>query len=148
MLKDEFELLKTLFHQAAEGKNVNLEEMFSHSLKFFEQIREQVIKGSPEEKRAALDMMNQMYSQMMVDTKKISEKSGMDAEQLAAFAKNPANFTKEQWEAMCASKDQIQHVGEDLAKAVEKVGPIPPAAPAKPSVTKDKLGKKSKWIRS
>jgi hypothetical protein len=147
MLKDEFELLKELFHQAAEGKNVKLEEVFAHSLSFFEQIKEQVIKGTPEEKRAALEMMNQMYSQMKADTKAISEKSGMSAEQLAAFGENPANFTKQQWEAMRASKEQIQHVGEDLAKVVEKVGPIPPA-PAKSPAAKDKLGKKSKWMRS
>ena len=152
MLKDEFNRLSQLFANAAEGKESNLENVFKESLQFFEHLKEQIATGSPEDKVQAIQMMTKMYQQMMAETKRITERSGMTEEQLTAFAENPANFSKEQWESLQASKEQIQHVGEDIVKVIEKgeVAPFaeghrPPTDPKKP---KEIQGKRSKWIRS
>lgn len=151
MIKDEFESLKTLFHAAAEGKPVNISAVFQQSLRFFEELKGQLASGSTEDKQEAIDLMRQMYEQMIGDTKKIVEKSGLSEEQLAAFAENPANFSKEEWKAIQASKEQIQEVGENLSKASQSLGggisSIKP--PVTPKGSKDKLsGKKSNWMRS
>lgn len=149
MLKNEFERLMKLFHEASEGKVMNLEEVFSQSLVFFEHLKEQIANGSHEDKREALRMMSEMYTQMLNESKRISERSGMTEEQLLSFAENPSNFTPEQWTAIQASKEKIVHAGQDLAKTIEKSNKIdvPPSGEKKPH-PKDKKSKKSDWMRS
>ena len=118
MLQDEFNRLSQLFQGAAEGKAVNLEEVFKESLQFFEHLKDQIATGTSEDKMQAIQMMTQMYQLMMAETKRITERSGMTEEQLAAFAENPANFSKEQWDSLQASKQQIQDVGQNIAKVI------------------------------
>lgn len=152
MLKDEYQQLMTLFHEAAEGKALNLEEVFSRSLEFFEHLKEQIASGSAEDKKEAMRIMSEMYGQMIAESKRISERSGMTEEQLVAFAENPANFTSEQWNAIQSSKDKIAHAGIDLAKTIEstaKSGEMPFApSQEKKAHHKDKKSKKSGWMRS
>src|ERR1700722_366567 len=97
MLKDEYNHLIQLFRDGAEGKTINLAEVFSQSLEFFKQLKEQMEEGGPQEKKEAMTMMTELYQQMMAETKKIAEKSGFSEEQLMAYAENPANFSAEQW---------------------------------------------------
>lgn len=148
MLKDEFERLKTLFHEAAEGKPVNLEEVFAHSLHLFEEMKEQIATGSPEDRVAAMQMMGELYKQMMAETKRITETSGVSEEQLVSFAENPANFTPEQWSTIQASKEQIAKAGKDLAKTLEGVNKPPKTPNDKKPEHKGPKSDKSKWIRS
>jgi hypothetical protein len=150
MLKDEFNRLMKLFHEASEGKTPNLEEIFSQSLEFFEHLKEQIANGSPEDKKEALRMMSEMYAQMVSESKRISERSGMTEEQLAAFAENPANFSPEQWNAIQASKEKIMHAGHDLAKTIDATNKKDASAANHPEKKhpKDKKHKKSDWLRS
>ena len=96
MLKDEYQRLMNLFHDGAEGKPINLQDVFSQSLEFFQHLKEQIEKGGPEEKKEAMKMMGEMYQQMIAETKKITEKAGVSEEQLLAYSENPANFSTEQ----------------------------------------------------
>jgi hypothetical protein len=157
MLRDEFNRLMALFHEGAEGKPINIEEVFAQSLMFFEHLKEQIRTGSPEERKEATDMMVQMYQQMMVETKRISERSGLSEEQLASYAENPSNFTQEQWRAIQESKEKIYRAGQDLAKSIQATSgeaEPPPAAPGEkkkpsgPNPHKPKVPKKSQWTRS
>jgi hypothetical protein len=147
MIKDEFNRLTKLFHEAAEGKTINLEEVFSQSLAFFEHLREQIAKGSDEERREAIAMMAEMYTRMMEDTKKICERSGMSEEQLLSFAENPSNFSPEQWQKIQESRDKIYKAGQNLARTIQDKG-----AGSKPQKEeqkeKSKKPKKSQWMRS
>lgn len=131
MLKDEFNRLMSMFNDAAEGKQVNLEEVFKQALQLFQQMKQQMVTGSTEEKIEAMKLMTELYGQMMVVTKKITEKSGLTEEQLAAFAENPANFTPQQWNTIQSSKEQINRAGEDLAKTLKKT-PTPGVEKKKP----------------
>jgi hypothetical protein len=153
MLKDEYNRLIALFHEAAEGKTPNLEEIFSLSLAFFEHLKEQIAQGTPEDKKEAMRMMSELYSQMIAESKRISERSGMTEEQLVSFAENPSNFTSEQWNSIQASKEKIVQAGTDLAKSIEglaKAGEsaIPHSEKEKKDRPKDKKSKKSGWMRS
>ncbi len=147
MLKDEFIRVMQLFHDAAEGEKINLEEVFQQSFQLFEHIKDQIATGTPDEKREALRMMSEMYTQMIKDSKRIAESSGMTEEQLLSFADNPSNFTPEQWNAMQSSKERIRAAGEELSASLEKTGIEKKPAPQgkKP---KDKKTKKSEWMRS
>ncbi len=148
MIKDEFNRLTKLFHEAAEGKQINLEEVFSESLAFFEHLKEQIAKGSIEEKKEAMAMMAEMYTKMMEDTKKICEQSGMSEEQLISFAENPSNFSPEQWQTIQESRDKIYKAGQNLAKTIQDQR-APPAAKTKgEQAEKGKKPKKSQWMRS
>jgi len=145
MLKDEFDRLLTLFNEAAEGKTVNLEEVFKECLVFFEHIKEQITTGSAEDKQVALKMMGELYHQMIIVSKQISERSGMSEEQLMAYAENPANFSPAQWNSIQASREKIAKVGQDLAKTVENSH----TGRGEPKKRSSEIkGKKSKWMRS
>ncbi len=149
MLKDEYERLLKLFQEGAEGKSINLGDVFSQSLTFFQQLKAQIEKGSPEEKKEAMGMMSEMYQQMMLETQKITKRSGLSEDQLVDYAENPANFTPEQWKAIQESKEKILHAGEDLAKTLGKMGrDQPEEKEAGGKQPKEKKGKKSNWMKS
>lgn len=151
MLKDDFNRLLKLFHEGAEGKLSNLEEVFSQSLEFFKHLKEQMQKGTPEEKQEAIKMMAELYGQMMAETKKITEKSGLTEDQLLNFAENPANFTPEQWKAIQDSKQKISEAGQDLSKVIEGLSKEGSPADDEKKGKKGHGGKtpgKSDWMRS
>jgi hypothetical protein len=162
MLKDEFNRLMNLFAQGAEGQPINLEEVFKQSLAFFDHLNVQVQKGSQEEKKEALMMMSEMYTQMMQETKKICEKTGMSEEQLANYAENPSNFSPEQWNSIQEARQKMLSAGQNLAKSVSAIDPgarkaagPAPSTPAPKEGGGEKKGgapvkksKKSQWMRS
>jgi hypothetical protein len=148
MLKDEYHRLIKLFHEGAEGKSINLAEVFSQSLEFFKHLQAQMEQGSPEEKKEAMAMMSEMYNQMMVETKKITERSGLSEEQLLAYAENPANFTSDQWQQIQESKQQISEAGKDLSKVLQDLAKITPPTQEEKKDTGGKKSKKSQWMRS
>jgi hypothetical protein len=113
-------------------------------LAFFEHLREQMAKGSIEEKKDAIAMMTEMYAKMAQETRKICERSGMSEEQLLNFAENPANFSAEQWLKIQESRDKIYRAGQDLAKVIQEQG----TTKTLPSEEKSKKPKKSDWLRS
>ena len=153
MLQEEFKRLITLFQEAAEGKPVQLEEVFKHSLQVFEQMKQELTNGSQEDRVEAMRLMSEMYQQMKIASKRIAETSGLTEEQLVSYAENPSNFTPEQWKTIQASKEQIVHAGSDLAKILShpvKTGSHEKKPPQEkvPKGSKDKLSKKSQWMKS
>lgn len=150
MLKDEYQRLIKLFHDGGDGKSINLDEVFSQSVEFFQHLKDQIEKGNPEEKKEAMAMMADMYNQMMAETKKITERSGFSEEQLLAYADNPANFTPEQWRQIEESKRKISEAGSDLTKALQEVTKGAPVSKEKApeEEKKGKKSKKSQWMRS
>lgn len=121
MIKDEFNRLMKLFHQGAEGKQINLQELFSESMAFFEKLKEEFAQGTPEDRRDALKMMSEMHKEVIAESQKIIKNSGMSEEQLFAFAENPSNFTPEQWQEFQKSKSQIHAAGMELVDSVKKL---------------------------
>lgn len=150
MLQDEFDRLMGLFESAAEGKPVNMEAIFKQSLTFFEKLKEQMSQGSQEDKMKAVQMMTKMYEQMMVETKKIAARAGMTEEQLTEFAKNPANFSKEQWEKFQFSKGEIEHIGAEIIGTMKKEERAAPEAKKEGKVNKipSPHSAKSRWMKS
>ena len=138
-----------LFQAAADGKSVNLEEVFKQSITFFEHLKQKMAKGTPEEKLQAIHLMTQMYQRMQSESGKIAKHAGMSEEELAEYAKNPANFTPEQWEHFQDSQSQLKHLGEDIVSEMKRstssLGKTPD--PVK-KVSKDKVVKKADWFRS
>jgi hypothetical protein len=130
MLKDEFEHLLDLIRQGAEGKAVNLHEVFSESMTFFQHFKEEFERASPEEKKDLMQMMMAMNKEIMQESQKILKNSGMSEEQLVAFAENPSNFTPEQWKDFQESKAGIHKAGMELFKEVHKT--LPGTPPVKP----------------
>jgi hypothetical protein len=163
MIKDEFNRLMKLFRQGTQGKQINLQELFSESMAFFEKLKEEFAQGTPEDRREALQMMAQMHKEVISESQKIIKNSGMSEDQLFAFADNPSNFTPEQWQEFQKSKSQIHAAGMELVESVKKmilppekhehklhsVQPIPeePEGEAKKKKTKKPPGKTG-WMRT
>lgn len=149
MLQDEFDRLMELFQAAADGKSVNLEQVFRQSIGFFERLKEKMAKGTPEEKLQAIHLMTQMYQKMQGETGKIAKHSGMSEEQLMEYAKNPSNFTPEQWDNLQASQSQLKHLGEDIVHEMKRSVALPAQKKEGPKkTTKEKGVKKADWFRS
>jgi len=152
MLKDEFNRLMQIFHEGAEGKQINLDEVFRQSIEFFQHLKVQIEKGTPEEKKEAMMMMSQMYTRMMEETKKITERSGLSEEQLLNYAENPSNFTPEQWRQIQESKERISEAGKNLAQVIQDLAKgKPPGEPSeedKKGPASGKKPKRSQWMRS
>lgn len=146
MLKDEFQRLIRIFQDGAEGKPVNLAEVFSQSIEFFQHLKGQIEKGTPEERKEAMQMMAELYNQMMAETKKITERSGVSEEQLLSFAENPNNFSPEQWKQIQESKQKIAQAGQELSKVMQQLAKG--ETPTKSDDKKGKKPKKSQWMRS
>ena len=149
-MKEEFDRLMSLFHDTADGKKQSLEEVFSQSLEFLTHLQELIATGSGEDKREAVKMMQEMYAQMMIESKRITERSGLTEEQLVAFAENPDNFTPEQWKEIQSSKSKIALAGQGIANAVsgtEKKG-VNPSSSGGLKPPKSKTANKSQWMRS
>ena len=147
MLQDEFKRLLGLFHDAAEGKNSNLDQIFREALVFFQHLKEQIAVGDAEDRKMVIQMMAELSKKMAEESKRIAQRTGMSEEQLMAFAENPTNFSKEQWASIQASKEQIAKAGKDLVQTVENTQKTGPSA-SEPKVKKPKKGGKSKWMRS
>ena len=147
MLDEEFEQIKRSFQKASQGELRDLQNVFQGSLHFFEKLKKQIIEGKTEEKMEAIRMMTELYQEMMKETKTISERLGMSQEELAKFAENPENFTKEQWDALQSSKQQIEAMGKQLAGDVSKAESAP-LAEKKKNTPLPPQTKRSDWMKS
>ncbi|MBS0605018.1 MAG: hypothetical protein JSS60_08320 [Verrucomicrobia bacterium] len=159
LLQEEFSRLIYLYQQAAEGKLASVDEVFEKSLEFVEHLKEMIKNGDAEDRKAAIRMMNELYSHMKNHTKTICNKTGQTEEQLMASSENPANFSPEQWQKMQAAKQQLGKSGQELVRLVQEVEPkkeVPPSGPAsvrppespKKKIPKGLNPKKSDWKRS
>lgn len=157
MLKDEFERLMKLFAEGAEGKPIPLDDVFRESLSFFSKLNTQLQKGDDEEKRQALMMMTEMYTQINQHIKKIAESSGMSEEQLSSYADNPGNFSSSEWMSIQEARNKMFQAGQSLAKSVEALNEAtkkkhPELSDESPTEAKKKghvkRPKRSDWNRS
>ncbi|MGB7129039.1 MAG: hypothetical protein WBD50_08145 [Candidatus Rhabdochlamydia sp.] len=144
-LKEECKQLSDLFHRAAEGQSIDLQQVFAQSLQFFERLKVELKEEDPQRRQEAMAMLMEIYQHMIKDTKLICETSGMTEEQLVSFAENPTNFSPEQWASIQESREKISHAGQDLAKALEQLSF--PQGEKKPHDPTKKI-KKSDWMRS
>ncbi len=120
MIKDEFDRLMSLFHDASSGKKVDLQQLFTQATGFFEHLKNELKNGTEEEKKEVLNMMSEMYKQILKETQQISKASGLTEEQLLSYADNPNNFTPAQWKSIQESKARIEKAGAELVRTVRQ----------------------------
>lgn len=145
-LKEECQQLSDLFHRAAEGQSIDLQQVFAKALHFFERLKVELHAEDPTRRQEAMTMLMEIYQHMMKDTKLICENSGMTEDQLISFAENPTNFSPEQWTSIQESREKIFHAGQELAKTLEQLS-SPQIESKKPHDPNKKI-KKSDWLRS
>lgn len=144
-LKEECQQLSDLFRRAAEGQSIDLQQLFTQSLQFFAQLKQELQQEDLQRRQEAMVLLKEIYQHMIKDTQLICEASGMTEEQLIAFAENPSNFSPEQWTSIQESREKIFHAGEELAQTLEQL--------SNPQIKKkardpSKKVKKSNWMRS
>lgn len=152
MFKDRFDKLMKIFRHGEEGKSIDIKMLFSECLNLFEELKEELKDASPEERQDMMRMVGEMYKEILTETQKISQNSGMSEEQLIAFSENPSNFTPEQWAAIQDSRMKIHKAGQGLMRTIEKTKSSPKEAhthsvlPIRKEPSKKQ--KKSDWQRS
>jgi len=151
MLKDEYNRLIKLFKNAEHEKVANLDPIFTQAIELFERLKEQITHGTPEEQEEALHMLNDLHAQMILEAKRLTEKSGFSEEQLIAFSENPSNFSPEQWKTIQDSKNKIAEASQGIAQIFQDLDQkeIPDTKEGtKKKKHKGKTSKKSQWMRS
>jgi hypothetical protein len=148
MYKERFEHLMKIFREGAEGKTIDIKALFNEVLALFEELKEEIKKASPEEKKEMMHLMTEMYKYMQQETRKICQNSGMTEEQLIAFSENPANFSPAQWEMIQESRMKIHRAGQGLVKALGPKAPEVHDHSVQPIHKEAKKVKKSNWMRS
>lgn len=145
-LQEECQQLSDLFHRAAEGQSIDLQQVFARSLHFFERLKVELHAEDAHRRQQAMSMLMEIYQHMVKDTKLICENSGMTEEQLISFAENPINFSPEQWLSIQESREKIFQAGQELAKTLEQLS-TSQITSKKPHDSNKKI-KKSDWMRS
>ena len=149
LIQEEFSRLIYLYQQAAEGKNVSVQDVFHKSLEFIEHLKEVIQTGDEEDRKAAIRMMKELFEHMKNHTRIICEKTGVTEEELLANSENPANFTPEQWKMMQEDKAKLAQSSKQLAEIIQKNPPPKAESPPPPEKEqKKKKPKKSHWMRS
>jgi ABC-type transporter Mla subunit MlaD len=72
----------------------------------------------------------------------VLKRTGMTREQLDAYANNPNNFTKEQWEALQGLRENV----EQFKRQTQGIEKTESELPRKEKKQKHRFGKKKNWI--
>ncbi len=143
-MEDEFDRILKFFSLDDKEKEERLKEVFADSVAYFERFRHTMLHGTPEEKQAAMAKVKELKTRIEAETKKICERTGLTEQQLLERARNPENFSEDQWNAL----SQAQKTIEDGVKEVQSELSIKPkketAGKKKPKGPK----KPKKWISS
>ncbi len=141
MLQDDFEKLMKQF-EGADPTKVNMEEIMRQVLHFFDSLKQDILKASPEEREEIFSKLTSMYTQLMGMTSKLAARMGMSEQDLLKMAEEMKNFTPEQRDLIEKTKSKMMSEVADLGKVLqqpkkegeEKKGPPPPPKPgAKPT---------------
>ncbi|MEM7174891.1 MAG: hypothetical protein AAF443_03040 [Chlamydiota bacterium] len=144
-MEDEFDRIVNFFSLDDKEKEARLQEIFSDSVAYFERFRNIMMHGTPEEKQEAIEKVSKLKERVEMETKKVCEKTGLTEEQLLARAKNPANFSEDQWNALTEAQKKIESGVREVKEKVESSEEKSPSVEKK----KPKPKKKSKkWIPS
>ena len=159
MLQDDFDKLMEYFEQINQGKVVDLELVLQIYFKFMEDIKEAIQTSSDEDRADLFKKLMTMYTQILRESKKVTEKTGMTEEQLSSFASNPSNFSEDTWRMLQEARKKMADASKGLSDSIayrrqaslekkEGEGGEKPK-PGKPSGEKrPKSNPKDKWLKS
>ncbi len=143
-MANEFEKIMEFFTLPAEEKGDHLKDVFEESIEFFEKFKYTMQNGTPEEKQAMLDQVKKMQDKLQEETSKVKELTGLNDEELQAFANNKANFKDEDWEVIESAKNTIGQQADEISGILGT--PKPGEKEAKKSTGPKK--RKKKWVKS
>lgn len=146
-IDEEFKKLIQML-QSPDITKIKVEEATKLMMDFFQKLQTEMQQASPEERVELVAKMNEMYKRLLQSTHQISQRLGLNEQDLMNYVSNPQNFTPEQWKEMQDAQKMLSQFGKTMAQTAQP-GQIPP--PEKPSEGKPKPKKKSsrdKWLRS
>ena len=145
MLKDDFEKLYDLLSRSVEDKSLNLNEVLKESVHFFDELKEELPKAPPSERKEMARMMQQLYAKLQEVYKIIAQRAGMTEEDLYTYSENPSNFSPDQWRLIQDTKQELFESTRQLHSKVEGKGATAPKQEKKPKTPKAKRGH---WMKS
>lgn len=140
-MADEFDKIMKFFELPAEEKQARLKDVFEESIEFFEKYKHFLQTGTEEEKKSMMVKMRTLQTRLKEETSKIVQATGLSEDDLKAFASDPKNYDKGEWETIQTAKTRI----ESQAKDIKKMTKGPDADKPK----KASSGKRKKnWMKS
>jgi len=149
MQHEEFKRIMQFFQLSHEEKAEHLGAVFEDSVEFFQRFRHTLEHGTPDEKKQAIEEVVEMQELLQNETKKLSEESGLSAEELDKISQDPANYTPEQWTLINESRQKIENEAAQIANMAnfkEQPAPSREVTASEGEVKKKK--KKKTWVRS
>ncbi len=85
-----------------------LQGLIQDTLKTFQELQEKLNSPDPRHREQAMDTALALKAALEEQTAALCHSIGMHPTELARFVENPANFSKEEWEALGAAKADLE----------------------------------------
>lgn len=95
------------------------EALIAETLKYFEYIREKLQSPDEEDRKAALEEIQEVQKKLEELAQKALKIAGINPEQMAKFIGNPNNFSPDDW-------SKIKHIQENISSSEQKNTRIKP----------------------
>ena len=113
------------------GGKTNVLRLLSEVLELFDQLKQILPTTNAAERQEIFTAMGTMHAFLQQQTRRLSDASGLSEQQLAQFAENPDNFTKEQWNLLLEVKGKMGEQAKELKQVMKSIpGPFMPAPEA------------------
>lgn len=136
-MNSDLEEIFSYFSLSAEEKSEKFDSIINESMKLSEKIKDKLANGTDSEKKEMEQLLMRMAEKVQSETDRICQDIGVSKEELVAFAQNPDNFSKEEWEAIQEAQNYV--------KEMEQQNPVKNSAMAE---TASKRVNMTEWVRS
>lgn len=145
-IEEEFEEL-IAHYEKGELQDIDVQEAMKLTMEFFTKLKERLATASPEEQQMLIEKVNAMYKRIADVTSSIAETTGMNEEQLLAYADNPDNFTEDQWAMIQRSKTMVENYSEDISQSIGSED-LKKESEKRHARTARRPGGRSKWMKT
>ncbi len=146
-MEDDYERLMKFFDESSEEKDKKLDLIFQESMLFFEKYKHVLKEGTEAERVVMKKKMDALREKLQKENKRSQEQLGLTPEDIKQLAKDPSNFSPQQWEYLQNAQKQISMEKEEQNKLLS-VRKEERQKFLKQKNSKKSTTRKSDWLKS
>lgn len=133
------EKIDELFGHPEKFTPENMESLVHETLKFFNDLKEQLTSSDEKVRNEALKLAAEIKSKLEEQALALCESLGMDPQALEAYVSTPANFSTDEWQSIAKAKTELQNYKEAVQQFEKGETPVKKALKKKPKAVKEWL---------
>jgi len=114
-LKQELPKILEFFEMEPEEKALHFHSTVENAIQFSENLQEAYRAGSEKQREEIHDMLSEMREKISEQTKILCNNLGLSEEELVAYAENPDNFSKDEWELLKEANKKMNSAKKEFA---------------------------------